>query len=109
MLQAALQANFQTAAVSVVECPDLQQAPFSLAAPGLCGRPVLCDVGGVPNLVPLVNRSKVYNLKDVAAEIGNPGAFFIGAGAGSSRLAGLNCEVYAAPRQKKKEKKKKKI
>ena len=50
-------------------------------------------MGGVPNLVPLVNRAKIYNLKDVAAEINMPQAFFIGAGAGSSRLAGLNCEV----------------
>lgn len=60
---------------------------------GICGSPRLADVGGVPNLVPLVTRSKVYNFKDVAKEVELPGAFFVGAGAGSSRLAGVNCEV----------------
>lgn len=97
VLQAGLSKNFGEATAAPVDCPDLTEAPFSLAAPGLCGSPRLCDVGGVPNLVPLVNRSKVYNLKEVAVKVGLPGAFFIGAGAGSSRLAGLNCEVCGSP------------
>ena len=99
----------------------------TLLTTGLCGSARLADVGGVPNLVPLVTRSKVrasccgcskpkkkkreeklwtsgvfnhtfsppkvYNFRDIAKSIELPGAFFIGAGAGSSRLAGVNCEV----------------
>lgn len=37
--------------------------------------------------------AQVYNLKDIAEEIALPGATFIGAGAGSSRLTGTNCEL----------------
>eukprot|EP00049_Salpingoeca_infusionum_P007442 m.121065 g.121065 ORF g.121065 m.121065 type:complete len:320 (+) comp13700_c0_seq5:203-1162(+) len=88
-----LQANFKDVAVSVAACPDLTQAPFHLASPGITGKPKLVDVGGVPNLIPLVTRSKIYNLRDVADQIGMPDCFFIGAGAGSSRLAGTNCEL----------------
>ncbi|EDQ90541.1 uncharacterized protein MONBRDRAFT_20550 [Monosiga brevicollis MX1] len=93
VFEAGLRANFATATASVVDCPDLTQAPFHLASEGICGSPRLADVGGVPNLVPLVNRDKVYNFVDVAKQIDLPGAFFLGAGAGSSRLAGVNCEM----------------
>lgn len=48
---------------------------------------------GPPYLIPTVQRDKVYNLKDIAAEVELPGASFIGAGAGSSRLTGTNCEL----------------
>ena len=60
---------------------------------GICGSARLCDVGGPPYLVPTVQRDKLYNLQEIADEVGLPGASFIGAGAGSSRLAGCNCEL----------------
>lgn len=60
---------------------------------GICGNPSIVDVGGVPYLSPTPKLNHIYNLKHVATEIGNPDAFFIGAGAGSWRLAGVNCEV----------------
>ncbi len=60
---------------------------------GLGGSPRLVDVGGVPYLVPLANKKKLYNLTEVARLAELPGAFMIGAGAGSSRVAGVNCEV----------------
>ncbi|EGD81676.1 hypothetical protein PTSG_02390 [Salpingoeca rosetta] len=92
-LETGLKGCFEQASVSVVDCPDLTAEPYHLAAPGISGSTRLVDVGGVPNLMPLVDRSKVYNFKQVAKDIGLPGAFFIGAGAGSSRLAGVNCEM----------------
>ena len=76
-----------------MDSPDFRQAPFHLASEGLSGSPRLADVGGPPYLVPTVQRHKVYNLTDVAKEIKLPGCTFIGAGAGSSRLAGCNCEL----------------
>jgi hypothetical protein len=59
VLEKALNANFSSVSVSVVECPDLSEKPWSLAAPGLCGRARIADVGGVPNLIPLVERDKI--------------------------------------------------
>lgn len=41
-------------------CPDLTQAPYGLAAPGLGGRPVLVDVGGVMNLQYVANRQNAH-------------------------------------------------
>lgn len=93
VLQSALQANFATAHVAAVDCPDLSQAPFSLAAPGICGSTAIVDIGGVPYLTPTPKLNHVYNLRHVAEEIGNPKAVFIGAGAGSWRLTGVNCEL----------------
>lgn len=47
----------------------------------------------MPYLVPLANRSKLYDLAEMAELAELPGAFVLGAGAGSSKVAGVNCEV----------------
>ncbi len=62
---------------------------------GLGGSTRLVDIGGVPYLVPLADRTKLYDLAEMAELAELPGAFVIGAGAGSSRVAGVNCEVSA--------------
>ena len=36
VLESALKKNFSEAAVRIVDCPDLSQAPFYLAAAGEC-------------------------------------------------------------------------
>jgi hypothetical protein len=95
VLEKALNANFSSVSVSVVECPDLSEKPWSLAAPGLCGRARIADVGGVPNLIPLVERDKIvyFDFDEVAKQCELPDALIIGAGAGSSRFVGVNCEL----------------
>ncbi|KAJ7320081.1 hypothetical protein JRQ81_019592 [Phrynocephalus forsythii] len=93
VLQKGLKENFADVQVSVVDCPDLTQEPFKFPAKGICGNPRIADVGGVPNLVPLVQKDKVYDLNTVAKEIQLPGAFFLGAGAVSSRIVGGNAEL----------------
>ena len=60
---------------------------------GLGGSPRLLDIGGVPYLIPLANKTKFYNLIEMASLAELPRAFLLGAGAGSSRIAGVNCEV----------------
>ena len=60
---------------------------------GLCGHPALIDVGGVPYLVPTPHLDKVYNIRNIAKQIGLPRGYFLGSGAASSRLTGINCEV----------------
>ncbi|KAH0625202.1 hypothetical protein JD844_033428 [Phrynosoma platyrhinos] len=93
VLQNGLKENFADVQVSVVDCPDLTQEPFNFPVKGICGKPRIADVGGVPYLLPLVQKDKVYDLNTVAKEIQLPGAFFLGAGAVSSRVVGGNAEV----------------
>lgn len=51
------------------------------------------EVGGVPYLMPLVNKTKVYDFKDMNHVTGVNPAFIVGAGAGPFSHAGVNCEV----------------
>lgn len=95
VLQTGLKICFETAEVNVVDCPDLTQQPFHLAAPGLCGSPRLTDVGGVPYLVPVAQKEKKYNLDTVAEQVDLPGAFILGAGAGPHAAIGTNNEMIA--------------
>ncbi|XP_060529132.1 ester hydrolase C11orf54 homolog isoform X2 [Cylas formicarius] len=84
--------NFEEVKVEVTDSPDLSQKPFTLADKGLNGKTKLIEIGGVPYLIPLVNKDKVYDLKDVANLIDSNPAFVIGAGAGPYHYAGVNCE-----------------
>ncbi|XP_067866392.1 ester hydrolase C11orf54 homolog isoform X3 [Heterodontus francisci] len=93
VLQDGLKKNFAEVQVSVVDCPDLTQEPFTFAATGLCGKPRLADVGGVPYLVPLPQTEKIYNLNTVANEVELPSAFILGAGAASFKAVGVNAEL----------------
>ncbi|XP_046681211.1 ester hydrolase C11orf54 homolog isoform X2 [Homalodisca vitripennis] len=94
-LKDGLSENFETVEVSVVDCPDLTQKPFSLASQGLGGSPTILEVGGVPFLMPLVNRSKIYDFKDMNKVTGVNPAFIVGAGAGPFTYAGVNSELVA--------------
>ncbi|XP_048349109.1 ester hydrolase C11orf54 homolog [Sphaerodactylus townsendi] len=93
VLQNGLKENYADVQVCVVDCPDLTQKPFSFPVKGICGKPRIADVGGVPYLMPRVQKDKVYDLNSVAKEIQLPGAFVLGAGAVSSRIVGGNAEL----------------
>lgn len=95
VLQTGLEKNFADVHVSVVDCPDLRQEPFTLVAEGIGGRPRVLDVGGVPYLMPNVRRDKIYNMDNLAKLAELPGAFLIGAGAGPHHTVGVNCELMA--------------
>jgi len=94
-LETALSENYKEAKVEIVDCPNLSEAPFGLAAPGLGGKTALADVGGVPYLVPgpAKWRERVYNLDYTASQVEIPGALVIGAGAGSKHDVGVNSEL----------------
>nr|CAD7571519.1 unnamed protein product [Timema californicum] len=81
VLNKGLPSNFAEVSVEVVACPDLTKQPFTLACKG------------VPYLVPLVQRNRLYDIKDVGRLVGVEPAFIIGAGAGPWPYAGVNCEV----------------
>ncbi|XP_066551267.1 ester hydrolase C11orf54 homolog [Amia ocellicauda] len=93
VLQNGLKENFADAQVSVVDCPDLTQDPFQFPVKGICGKPRITDVGGVPYLIPVARPDKVYNMNSVAKEVELPGAFILGAGATSSKAIGMNAEL----------------
>lgn len=84
--------NYAEVSVDVVDSPDLTQKPFLLANKGLNGNPKVIEIGGPPYLLPLVQRDKVYDLKDVANLVHSDPAFLIGAGAGPHPYIGVNCE-----------------
>uniref|UniRef100_A0A8D0BTA0 Chromosome 11 open reading frame 54 n=1 Tax=Salvator merianae TaxID=96440 RepID=A0A8D0BTA0_SALMN len=104
VLQNGLVENFADVQVSVVKCPDLTQEPFKFPVKGICGKSRIADVGGVPYLLPLVQKQKVYDLNTIAKEIQLPGAFFLGAGAVSSRVVGGNAELIPIVQAKTEEK-----
>lgn len=87
---------------------------------GLCGSPRITDVGGVPYLVPIVQKHKVlfliklwcqewiwywhycyllpsffqeYDMNAISKELELPGAFLLGAAGAPSRILGMNAEV----------------
>ncbi|KAA8586379.1 hypothetical protein FQN60_000215, partial [Etheostoma spectabile] len=109
VLQAGLEDNFAEVQVSVVDCPDLTKEPFHFPAylicvmlvfttflphtAGLCGKPRITDVGGVPYLVPLVQKHKEYNMNTLSKQLELPGAFVLGAAGAPIRIVGMNAEL----------------
>jgi hypothetical protein len=93
-VRSALSSNFQDVSVSVVGCPDLREAPFSLAAQGLSGNPRIGDVGGPSNLAPLPKLDRKYSFLEMAKlmEMGSKGAL-LGASAGPFHVLGMNSEL----------------
>lgn len=97
VLNSGLKSNFQDVLVEVIDCPDLSQAPFHLASKGLNGNPTLLELGGPPYLLPLVDRSKLYDLKTMCQKAleghDMTEMLVIGAGAGPFPFLGTNVEV----------------
>ncbi len=118
-----LKSNFNEVTVEVVECPDLQAAPFHLACNGdtnsnfisdgfikynfklhiqlgLNGSATICEIGGPPYLLPLVDRTKLYDLKEISRKLMHSSSeiFSIGAGAGYHPFLNENCEVIVMQR-----------
>ena len=93
-LTSGLSSNFEHVSVSIVTCPDLRQAPFNLAAPGLSGNPRIADIGGPPNLAPSPKLDRKYSLLEMAKlmEMGSKGAL-LGASAGPFHVLGVNSEL----------------
>lgn len=95
-LENGLKKNFRHASVTVVQCPDLTQSPWGLAASGLGGNTRLLDVGGVPYLMPTVTRDKLYDMKDypeLTSDKADTSGLVIGAGAGPWPFINRNAEM----------------
>lgn len=94
-IHSGLQTKFTTSTASVSVPPDLRNAPFHLAGPGLSGNPRVADVGGTSNLRPSPNLDKKYDLLAVSKlmEMPEEGGLLIGAGAGPFFVLGVNTEL----------------
>ena len=95
VIEHGLQRNFGFARAEAVQCPDLRQPPFQLAAPGLSGNPCIGDIGGRQNLFPTPNLQAKYSLLSLADKMRmspNQG-FLIGAGAAPFQDIGQNAEL----------------
>ncbi|XP_043484067.1 ester hydrolase C11orf54 homolog [Leptopilina heterotoma] len=94
VFSAALEKNFAEFSVEIVDSPDFQKPPFTLAASGLSGNPTILEVGGPAYLLPLVQKEKVYDIKNLAPHLNHGDkSFVIGAGAGPWPYANTNCEM----------------
>ncbi|XP_076165041.1 ester hydrolase C11orf54 homolog [Ptiloglossa arizonensis] len=94
VLKEGLVQNFSEVQVEVVDCPDLTQEPFTLAAPGLNGDPTLLEIGGPSFLLPSVQRHKLYDIKELLNNLQYcKDSFVIGAGAGPWPYINSNCEL----------------
>ena len=63
---------------------------------GLCGKPRLLDVGGVPYLVPLPQLDKLYDIKtfpEMCDMTGSDECLVVGAGAAPYTFLDRNAEV----------------
>jgi hypothetical protein len=94
-LRAPLAANYEESAVSVVDCPDLRQAPFHLASRGLSGDEKIADVGGQPNLFPRPNLESKWSMVSIGTsmDMSADKGCLIGAGAGPFHVLGQNSEL----------------
>lgn len=94
VLKEGLLTNFAEFQVEVVDCPNLMQEPFTLAAPGLGGNPTLLEIGGPSFLLPSVQRNKVYDIRQLLNHLRyDKDSFVVGAGAGPWPYTNTNCEL----------------
>ncbi|XP_017890089.1 ester hydrolase C11orf54 homolog [Ceratina calcarata] len=94
VLKEGLVKNFGEVEVEIVDCPDLTQEPFTLAASGLNGSPTVLEIGGPSFLLPMVQREKVYDVQQLLNHLQyGKDALVIGAGAGPWPYLKSNCEL----------------
>ncbi|XP_011636288.1 ester hydrolase C11orf54 homolog [Pogonomyrmex barbatus] len=94
VLTEGLNANFAEATVELADCPSFDTWPYNFYREGLCGNPIILDVGGPPYLLPTVQRDKFYDVKSLLRQLNyNYNSLVIGAGAGPWPHTGSNCEL----------------
>lgn len=95
VLQNGLKSCFKEVKVDIINCPDLKEAPFNLLLSGLSGQNVLCDVGSMKYLLPVIDKSKRYSFDKVAELSKVIQGQLLGAGAGPVFAYNKSCEMAA--------------
>ncbi|XP_012226509.1 ester hydrolase C11orf54 homolog [Linepithema humile] len=94
VLTEGLTTNFAETTVELVDCPDFGRWPYNFYREGLCGTPIILEVGGPAYLLPTVQRDKFYDIKTILKHINyNRDTLVIGAGAGPWPHTSSNCEL----------------
>jgi hypothetical protein len=95
VIERALLSNFSSASASVVQCPDLRDAPFNLAGAGLSGNTRIADIGGQQHLFPRPVLGAKYSMHSLARdmEMSPRKGFVLGAGAAPFQDIGQNAEL----------------
>ncbi|XP_072748913.1 ester hydrolase C11orf54 homolog isoform X2 [Anoplolepis gracilipes] len=70
VLENGLRRSFTHANVRWVTCPNLSQAPFNLAATGICGKAAIIEVGDRTYLEPNPRLDKIYIIREILTAIG---------------------------------------
>ncbi|XP_025421115.1 ester hydrolase C11orf54 homolog [Sipha flava] len=83
---------FELVSVEVIQCPNLTQPPFYLAAEGLSGNETAMQFGGLPYVMPFGKKEKLYDMKDIMKITGFDPLFVVGAGAGPWPYANICSE-----------------
>ena len=78
VLREGLQANYARVDVEVTECPDLRT--LGCASRGLCGSPVLLEVGGEPYAHNPRYRHITFDMAEMASDCGQADGDIFGAG-----------------------------
>ena len=87
--------DFAEVSVEIVDSPDLTQEPYFLASSGIGGDATIIEYGNDNYLLPLVDKSKIYDLIPTIREIESykeKDFFALGAGAGPFPLIEQNSE-----------------
>ena len=93
VLEAALKSQYKELSVEVSDCPDLTQMPWDLACQGLGGETATFHFGGVPYVLPVPDKTKVYDMQEIGNIVGIESPFVLGAGAASREQVGINAEL----------------
>lgn len=81
--------------MEITDRVDLTKEPFVLASSGISGDPIIIEYGNDNNLIPLVDKTKLYDIIPMIREIKGfetKSFFAAGAGAGPFELINQNCE-----------------
>ena len=94
VLREGLQANYGRVEVEVTECPDLRT--LGCASRGICGSPVLLEVGGEPYAHNPRYRHVTFDMAEMAGDCGQAEGSVFGAGMASTGALDGHCgEVIA--------------
>ncbi|XP_012525195.1 ester hydrolase C11orf54 homolog [Monomorium pharaonis] len=94
VLAGGLTANFEEATIDLADCPNFSRRPYNFFREGLCGNPIIFEIGSPAYLLPTVQRDKIYDIKTLLQHINyNHDTLVIGAGAGPWPRTGCNCEL----------------
>lgn len=95
VLEDSLKKNFDIVSVEIVDSPDLTLEPYFLASPYIGGDTTIIEYGNDDYLLPLVDKSKVYDLVPIIRQIESyktKDFAVVGAGAGPFEFINQNCE-----------------